>query len=356
MLKGMICVTGLFSEINVKGHIIKNRVVMPPMVCFGWTDDRGLISEKNIEHYEKRAKGGVGLIIMEAHSISKDGRLSGTQLGIWSDDHIEGIKRVVDTCHSHGAAVMVQINHAGIQTPDEVCSVHIGPSDYNSGKKYGRAATYDGIKKIQNDFINAAKRAEAAGADGIELHGAHGYLIDQFMSPIINKRQDEYGGTIENRSRFACEIIDGIKSATRSNFIIGYRMGGFEPTLNEGIQIAGILEKHGINILHVSAGISDGTNPSVPEGFPYNWIVHCGTRIKQHVSIPVIVVNDIRTPERASYLIENKMADFTAIGRCLLADPEWVNKTRDGREISYCLKCKPCRWFTDGTKCPRQAG
>lgn len=344
--------SNLFDSIIIKGHKIKNRVVVPPMVCFGWTEDNGYISKANIEHYEAFAKGGAGLIILEAHAVEKDGRLSNNQLGIWSDLHIEGLKRVAEVCRKYDTVALVQIHHAGLNTPRNVSTLPISPSGFNKNGSLSRAMTLDDIKRVQESFLLAALRAEKAGFQGIELHGAHGYLIDQFMSPIINSRRDEYGGSIENRMRFGLEIIDMIKAEVGKDFIIGYRMGGNEPTLEEGTLIAKALEAKGVDLIHVSAGIQGDTVPEVPKDFPYNWIVYCGTEIKKEVEIPVIVVNGIRTPKQASDLIENNLADFVAVGRGQLVDSSFANKASINKEPNPCLKCPKCLWFKDGKKCP----
>lgn len=343
----------LNSEYKIKGKTIKNRIVLPPIVRFGWTDDNGFVSKKHIEHYEKIARGGAGLIIVEATAINKEGRLANSQLGVWSDEHIEGLSKIADACHKHGAVVLDQIHCAGIRTLDTVTKDIVAPSAVTLDGRTSRALTIDEIHKIQRDYIEAAKRIKRAGFDGIELHGAHSYLIDQFMSTVTNKREDEYGGSIENRMRFASEIIDGIKAEVGEDFILGYRQGGIAPTLEEGIHIAKGLEKKGVDLLHVSAGISDGRLPSVPEGFPFNWIVYIGTEIKKNVHIPVIVVNGVRRPDQASYLIENNLSDFVALAKSQLADPEWANKAIGGREINTCLECPKCQWYTNGDKCPR---
>jgi len=344
--------SNLFDSIIIKDHKIKNRVVVPPMVCFGFAEDNGFITKANIQHYESFAKGGAGLIILEAHATEKEGRLANTQLGIWSDLHIEGLKRVAEVCHNNEAVVLVQIHHAGLNTPRNVSTLPISPSGFNKDGNLSRAMTIDDIKRVQESFLLAALRAEKAGLDGIELHGAHGYLIDQFMSPVINWRQDEYGGSIENRMRFGLEIVEMIKAEVGKNFIIGYRMGGNEPTLEEGISIAKALEDKGVDILHVSAGIQGDTVPEVPKDFPYNWIVYCGTEIKKVVKIPVIVVNGIKATCQASYLIENNLADFVAVGRGHLVDPNWANKASINKAANPCLKCPKCLWFRDGRNCP----
>lgn len=342
----------LFSSMVIKNYKIKNRVVVPPMVCFGYTDEKGYVTKANIDHYEVFAKGGAGIIVLEAHAVEEGGRLANTQLGIWKDDQIEGLKRIAEVCHKYDSVALVQIHHAGLKTPKTVSDLAIAPSNYDKDGTVAREMTLDEIKRVQESFLKAAIRAKKAGFHGVELHGAHGYLIDQFMSPITNVRTDKYGGTIENRMRFAVEIIEMIKEEVGKDFIIGYRMGGNEPTLEEGIIIAKTLESKGVDLLHVSAGIQGETIPETPKDFPYNWIVYMGTEIKKQVKIPVIVVNGIKTTSQAAYLVENNLADFVAIGRGHLVDPTWANKAELNKEPSPCLKCPKCLWFKDGRNCP----
>jgi NADPH2 dehydrogenase len=343
----------LFESYTLKNHNIKNRIVLPPMVCFGWTDDKGFVSDRHVKHYKKIAESGTGLIILEATCINKNGRLSNTQLGIWSDEHVEGLSRISAACRKHGAVVLIQIHHAGFMSPKTVAYPSVAPSEMITEKVNARALTIQEIKDIQQDFIKAAARAEKAGFDGIELHGAHSYLINQFMSPVANKRTDEYGGDLSGRSRFALETIKGIKEVVGKDFIIDYRMGGNEPMLEDGIQVAKILESAGVDILNISSGIRSEEMPEAPEGFPYHWIVYNGTEIKKHVGIPVIVVFDIRTPERAAYLVDNGMTDFVAIGKSQLADHNWTKHAIEKEDIVSCLKCPRCSWYSDGEKCPR---
>ena len=343
----------LFLPITIKGKNIRNRAVMPPMVCFGMADNDGFVTDKHVEHYKARAKGGTGLIIVEATCIQKDGRLSNDQLGIWSDEHIPGLSKIVQACHEHGAVVMIQIHHGGLKTPTSVADIPAGPSiDKN---KPSRELTIEGIENIKQNFLKAAFRAKEAGFDGIELHGAHGYLLNQFVSPVTNHRTDEYGGTLEKRMKLSLDIIRDIRQELgNENFIIGYRMGGNEPTLKDGIRIAKLLEEAGVDLLHVSAGIEspDIPLPQPPSNFPFNWIVYCGTEIKKNVSIPVIVVNGIRTSSQAALIIENRLADFVAVGRGHLVDPAWANKAINKMESIPCLECKPCKWFKSGELCP----
>ena len=341
----------LFSEYIVNGVKIKNRIVMPPIVCFGEAKADGLVTEKHVRHYEVRARGGVGLIIVEATCITPEGRLANSQLGLWSDEQIDGMRKITEACHRYGAAVMVQIHHAGYKTRKNLSRDIVAPSDYVQDGISARALALEEIYRLQEEFVMAAMRAKEAGFDGVELHGAHGYLISQFFSPMVNKREDEYGGCLENRARFAAEIIKKIKASAGEGFIVGVRMGCNEPSLEDGIGIAKELQKAGADMLHVSSGIGSDMLPRVPEDFHYNWIVYGGTEIKKNVNIPVIVVNGIRTPERADYLIRNGLADFTAIGRGLLVDAEWANKAAARQEVVECLDCQACKRFRSIDNC-----
>ena len=344
----------MFLPITIKGKNIRNRVVMPPMVYFGRAGNDGLVTQQHIDHYMARAKGGTGLIIVEAACVHPEGRLSNDQLGIWSDEHIPGLKAIVDACHQYGAVVMIQIHHAGIKSPTSVTDRPVAPSPVEGNTAC--ELTVEEIEEIRHCFVQAALRARKAGFDGIELHGAHGYLLSQFSSSLTNQRTDEYGGDLVKRMKLALDIIHDIRRELgHKNFIIGYRMGGNDPTLDDGIKIAKLLEEAGVDLIHVSAGITDPDIPlpETPKNFPFNWIVYCGTVINKHVSIPVIVVNNIKTGEEAALIIENRLADFVAIGRGHLTDPEWTNKAMDKLEATRCLDCKPrCRWFTVGDACP----
>lgn len=344
----------LFTPQKIKDLEIKNRIVLPPMVCFKFGDSNGFVSKKNINHYEAIAKGGTGLIIVEATCVSESGRLSAEQLGIWSDDYIDGLSKIAQVCHKHGAKVIIQLHHAGLRTPKSVNEYTITSSDYNNDDISARAMTKDELHALQEDFINAAVRAEKAGFDGIELHGAHSYLMTQFFSTKINNRTDEYGGNFDNRLRFTTEIFEGIKQKVNESFIVGIRMGCNENDLKTSIDIAKKFEILGMDYIHISTGFdSTPINEEIPEEFPGNWIVYGATKIREHLTIPVIAVNSIKTPEDANYLISNNLVDFVAIGKAQLADYNFTNHVKEGKAIVKCLGCKPCRWFTNGNNCPR---
>lgn len=344
----------LFTPHKIKKVELKNRVVLPPMVCFTFADANGFVSEKNINHYKAIAKGGAGLIIVEATCINKNGRLSPEQLGIWSDDYIEGLSKIVQACHKHGAKVFIQLHHAGLRVSKAINEDTITSSDYDDGKISAREMTKEEIQTIKEDFINGAVRAEKAGFDGIEFHGAHSYLFTQFFSEKVNKRTDEYGGSLENRLRFVKEVLEGVKQKVNEDFVVGIRMGSNENDLETSIEMAKRFEAMGMDYLHVSTGFDNTKiNVEIPDSFPCNWIVYGGTIIKEHVSIPVIGVNSIKTPEQAQYLIQNNLLDLVAIGRAHLADYDFTNHVEEGVPIIECLGCRPCKWFTNGDNCPR---
>jgi NADPH2 dehydrogenase len=353
----------LFSEISIRNSKIKNRIVMPPMVCPGFTGEDGLFTLKNVERYRDRARGGVGLIIIEATCINKTGRLSPTQLGLWSDDQVKGFSRIANSCHEFDAKVLAQIHHAGLAVASGVTEDPVAPSDFqglsrSNQKIRARALTSAEIAVIQDEFVAAAVRARKAGLDGVELHGAHGYLISQFFSPLVNKREDDYGGGLVNRTRFATEIIAKIRRAVGPDFIISCRMGCDEPDLESSIQIAQILEKAGVDMLHISTGMTtyiagDIVDVAVPKYFHFNSIVYRGTLLKEQVKVPVIIVNGIRTPLEADYLVEKRLTDFVAIGRGLLVDPEWANKGQKYLQVTPCLRCKSCAYRNPPGTCPQ---
>lgn len=342
----------LFSDYLLKGQKIGNRVVIPPMVCFGYALEEGHVSEKNIRHYLEFAQGGAGIIVTEATAVKKEGRLAPIQLGIWDDSHIPGMTKISSTVKSFGALSLLQIHHAGLVTPTSVSLEPPGPSADEKNPN-SRTLTISEITDIRDAFIAAALRAEKSGFDGVELHGAHGYLLNQFASSYSNKREDEYGKDMHGRLKLATEIILGIKKVCKPDFIIGYRLGANSPTLEDGVKIAQYLENLGIDLLSVSHGGMLLNLPRPPKDFDYNWIIFSGTVIKARVNLPVIVVNEIKTPERASFLVENNLTDFVALGRPNLADPSWTNHLKNNEPINECQSCKPrCRWFENSDLCP----
>jgi len=341
----------LFSEYKLKAHTIKNRIVFPPVVCFHYAGSDGIVIDRNVDHYIAQAEGGPGIIITEATAVWKEGRLAPFQLGIWSDEHIPGLSRIAEIVKKNEVLSLIQLHHAGLISHESVTLSPGGPSP-DEKKPGSRSLSVDEIHGIRDAFIAGALRAKKAGFDGIELHGAHGYLLNQFASSFFNKREDEYGSGFTGRMKLATEIIRSIRAVCGDEFIIDYRLGANAPTLEDGIEIAKYLESLGIDIIHVSQGGSFLNLPRTPKDFEFNWIVYSATIIKPHVRIPVIAVNEIKTPERASWLIEHNKADFVALARPQLADPSWANHVRNNEPVNLCLSCKPrCRWFEDSNLC-----
>ena len=337
-------------SIDINRFKAKNRIIMPPMVCFNWADNDGFETVSRAEHYGKRAAGGTGMIVVEAASVVKDHRICDTQLGIWKDEHIPQFKNISEACHKEGSIVIVQIAHAGNRGVDTAL--------YSSSVQtvHGRKSiemSIDNLNQVKKDFVEAALRAKKAGLDGVEIHGAHGYLLNQFTSKEINKRTDEYGGSLDNRLRLALEIVSDIRAAVGEAFIISYRLGVNDPTFEEDKYFAKKLEKEGVDILNVSSGIGV-SELGAPDGFMFSNITYMGVVIHDEVDIPVACVYGITQWEQAEYLLENKMIDMVAIGRGNLADPRWGEKAVKREIINKCYRCKPvCKYVVDGRNCPR---
>ncbi len=337
----------LFTEFNIKNIKIKNRICVPPMVI-GLTND-GYVTLENVEWYKELAKGGPGLIIQEATCINSDGRLSKKQLGIWEDDQIEGLKSIVNAVHAEDCKIFIQIHHAGVTGISEnpLCP---SPYEYKGFSRtvVGHEMTMEEIKSIQNDFIQASRRAYEAGYDGIELHGCHGYLISQFLNKKVNTRTDEYG---KNPEKFVLEIIDEIKKVTPEEFIVGIRLGGFEPEIEHGIHYAKVLEKNGIDFLDISYGFFNEQEIHVNEEYKYSNAVYAAERIKKEVSVPVFAVNGINSAEIAEEILNETKVDIVDIGRGVLVNPNWSNYARVGKDTGKCLNCAKCMWYAQSKIC-----
>lgn len=313
----------LFSEFNLKSIKIKNRIVMAPM-CMYSADD-GYANEWHYTHYTTRAVGGVGLIILEATGVESRGRISDRDLGLWKDEHIEGLKKIVDGCRKYGAKIGVQLGHAGRKSRvlSEMC---IAPSSiaFSEESRVPQKMHIEDIKKVIASFRDAARRADMAGFDFIELHGAHGYLISEFISPLTNHREDEYGGNVENRARFLKEVLREVKIVWPDEKPIIVRVSADD--LSEGgncdRDVAAILncvKGYGIDLVNVSSG---GVVNKKVEAYPGYQIRYAET-IKKEADIPVIAGGLITSPLMAEEILKNERADFVFLGRELLRNPYW---------------------------------
>ena len=349
MLKKTNNTSPIFSPISIGSTKLKNRLVVSPMVTV-YADQDGMATEQYTSYYEARAKGGWGLIITEDYAVDPAGRGFWTP-GLWKDEQIKSHTDFVERIHQAGTKVFAQIYHAGRQTTAGLIGqqpVSASPIPCPVLGETPRELSINEIKKIVSQFGDTALRAKKAGFDGVEIHGGHGYLIAQFMSSYSNKRWDEYGGNIENRMRFPLEIITDIREKCGQDFTIGFRISSDEyvprgRTIEETKVIAIMLEKQGIDLLHVSAGVYGSTWAVIP---PLNvtngWIVHFAEDIKKVVDIPVITVGRINDPIMAESILKSGKADLIAMGRGSLADPELPNKFLEGRyeDIRHCIGCQ----------------
>jgi 2,4-dienoyl-CoA reductase-like NADH-dependent reductase (Old Yellow Enzyme family)/thioredoxin reductase len=330
---------------------LKNRLVMPSMVR-NYADEQGLVTPRYVAHIETIAKGGVGAMILEASFIRTEGKGFRNELGVHSDKVIPGLKRLVKAAHASRSAIGIQLYHAGRQTGSHVTGqppVAPSPIPDPTVNQKPHQLTVSEIQTIVKAYGAAARRAKKAGMDFVEIHGAHGYLITQFLSPFSNKRTDGYGGSVENRFRFMAEVYAAVRKAVGKDYPIIVRLSGDELVkgglrLKDTVVIAKQLEVLGADALHISAGNYASYAQGLmipPMATPDAPLAHLAKGVKDAVKIPVIAVAKIRTPELAEKLLKNKTADLIGIGRPLLADPAWPNKAKSGKtdEINFCIAC-----------------
>ncbi|MCT8136998.1 FAD-dependent oxidoreductase [Anaerobacillus sp. CMMVII] len=344
----------LFQESRIGNLTLKNRVVMPPMGT-NLAGSEGEVTDHLIAYYEERAKGGTGLIIVEFSCIEYEyGKGLVRQLRLDDDRFIPGIQRLANAIKKYGSKVFVQIHHAGRQSNSSLINGKqiVAPSNVacTAVGQEPRELTTVEVKELVNKFVQTAVRCKQAGIDGVEIHGAHGYLVNQFLSPEANLRTDEYGGSFENRMRFLEEIIGGIKENCGEDYPVSVRLsvdefinGGID--LKLGKAICRYVEKLGADGLHISCGTYDSMDKIIESPlFEQGWRVYLAEEVKKEVNIPVITVGSIREPQFVENILSGGRADFVAIGRGLIADPEWVNKTMEGREdeIRKCISCLHC--------------
>ena len=342
----------LFEPGKIANLTIKNRIVMTAMgVCLGGAD--GQATPEIIKYYEARARGGVGLIITEVTRVDDvDGKGMPHQLGVTDIKHIAPLQQLTDTIHSYGTKLFIQLQHPGKEGMAQLSGGRplVAPSAIpNSKGMMPRELSHQEVQGLVKKFIAGAVIARTGGADGVEVHAAHGYLINQFLSPRHNHRTDEYGGSFENRLRFALEIVQGIRQAC-PGFPLSVRISAdeFMPGGNDlqaGVKIAQALVEAGADAINVSNGLHEsGVTIMEPYAYSEGWKKHLAKTIRAAVPVPVIAVNTIKSPETAEALLEEGVSDFIGAGRSLLADPEWPNKAKNGKPetIRSCIGCMQC--------------
>ncbi|MCR4883268.1 MAG: NAD(P)/FAD-dependent oxidoreductase, partial [Clostridiales bacterium] len=367
--------TKTMSEGRLAGSVAKNRIVMSPM-GENMANADGSVSDQMIAYYARRAQGGTGIIMPGVVCVEYPrGKTESCQSRLDEKKYIKDFARMAREVHRYGALLIPQLHHSGASTNrtttdgvqpisitanDQINMVlsglgaHVeGDAEYLSadGMDAARAdvhvATVDDIKYLEKKYIEAAVNAKAAGCDGVELHGAHSYLICQFLTPFINDRTDEYGGNAENRARFAVNIIKGIRKACGPDFIIGIRMPvhrwlADSLTDEDSIAYAKAFDEAGADFLDVSGGIPERpTNLIESEEYPEGWRVDLSEKIRPYVKCAVFALGGIRHPQKVEEILESGAADYVVMGRQLICDPDWCRKVEEGREdeIRYCISC-----------------
>jgi 2,4-dienoyl-CoA reductase-like NADH-dependent reductase (Old Yellow Enzyme family) len=321
---------GLLDPIEIGSFKLRNRIVMPPMAT-GLATGIGEVTDRMVAHYVDRSND-LGLLIMEHSYVSLEGRLSLNQPGIHSDSLISGLERLVEAVHAETTPIAVQINHAGGITSRGICGVQpLAPASimiHGKSSETPREMTVNEIESMVEDFKRAAGRAVDAGFDAVEIHGSHGFLLNQFLSPLTNRRTDEFGGSLENRVRISLMIIEGIREVIEQDYPLLYRLGAEDMlpgglTLEDGLKAAKMMASMGVDIIDVSGGLI-GSRPSTLSGTGF--FVPQAEAVKKAVGVPVIGVGGIKTAEEADRIIKSGKVDLVAVGRALLQDPKWATR------------------------------
>jgi 2,4-dienoyl-CoA reductase-like NADH-dependent reductase (Old Yellow Enzyme family)/NADPH-dependent 2,4-dienoyl-CoA reductase/sulfur reductase-like enzyme len=355
--------TKLFEPGRIGSLELKNRLVMPPMAT-NYALKSGEVTQRQIDYYAERSKGGVGLVIVEVSCVdSPVGKGMGRQICIDDDKFIPGLSELAKAIKRHGAKAAIQLHHAGRQTSSKITGhqpVAPSPIPPSDGEK-PRPLTLKAIQELIERFGLAAGRAKEAGFDGVEIHGAHGYLISQFLSALSNHRKDAYGGSVENRAKFLLDVIKAIRKEVGQQYPVWCRLSAMETGVDGGITVeetqvvAKLAEKAGVDAIHVSGHhVGPARRPPMAQ-LPCSFVPYAKA-IKEVVKVPVIAVSRI-PPELAEDVIHDGNADFISIGRQLLVDPYLPQKVQWGEleDIRPCLYCLTCldsmNWSREGVRC-----
>lgn len=339
----------IFSPLTVKNMTIKNRIVMMPMGT-NYGEQNGEMSFLHINYYEQRAKGGTGLIIVENASIdSPQGSNGTTQLRIDHDNYLPRLFKFCENIHRYGTKIAIQINHAGASAISSRINMQpVSASDIPSkeGGEIPRPLSREEILHIVKKYGEAAKRAQTAGFDAVEIHAGHSYLISQFLSPITNKRTDEFGGSVENRTRFCRMVIDEVRKQVGPFFPIMLRLSADElmeggNTLDDTLEYLDYLQEE-VDIFDVSCGLNGSIQYQIDANYlPDGWRSYMAKAVKEKFNKPCISMGNIRDPKVAERILADGDADLIGMGRGLIADPAWVNKVATGHEcdLRKCISC-----------------
>lgn len=316
----------LFEPLGIKGIELRNRIVFAPVVT-----NFGLRNERAVNFFAARARGGVGLIIVHGTPVDL----------LIKADWARSLRTLVSAVHEQGAKIALQLWHGN--------DLH-GQAVAPSARESYREITHDEIQTVINKFATAARNCQEVGFDGVEVHGAHGYFIHQFFSPLTNQRTDKYGGSVEKRMLLAVELVVAMRRAVGESLLLLYRHSAVDglpggTTIEESARLAKALEIHWLDVIDVSAGMGRNDDLSLPPApAPEGTHAELAARIKAKVAIPVIAVGRVQTRATAEKILQEKKADLVALGRQLLADPDWPKKVQEGREDEtvFCNYCNYC--------------
>ncbi|WP_099158439.1 NADPH dehydrogenase NamA [Virgibacillus ndiopensis] len=324
----------LFSPITFKETELKNRIVMSPMCMYACYEQDGKITPFHITHLTSRAVGQVGLVMTEAIAVMPEGRISPQDLGIWDDEHVAGLKELNEQIHAYGAKSATQLAHAGRKAVLDSAIYAPSALPFNDSSDTPVEMTEDDIQKTIQAFKNGARRAKESGFDIIELHGAHGYLINQFLSPLTNKRTDMYGGSKEKRYRFLSEVIDAVKTEWNGPIFVRISTNEYSDegnSLEDFIYFTNEMKKQGIDLIDCSSG---GVVPVKVLSYPGYQLPRC-EQIKHETGIATGAVGLITSGLQAEEIVQNDRADLVFIGRALLRNPYWPKAAAD--ELGYSI-------------------
>lgn len=340
----------LFEPENIGNLTIRNRLVMPPMLM-GYSTADGYVTQRMKDYYEERAKGGVGMVIVEAANVRFEGKVFPFSVNCYDETHLPGLRELADAIKKHGARAAIQLGDGGRNTREELTgAVPIAPSPIATHKRaQPRVLTAQDIREFVMRFANSTRLAKQAGFEGVEIHAAHVYLLNQFLSAASNSRTDEYGGSVEKRARIVVEIVQEARKLVGKDYPIWIRINAEEPgdengiTMDQTLQIAQIAEKAGYDAISLSSGGSHYEASMASTYFEDGYLTGFAGQIKQVVKIPVIAVGKIDA-RLAEKVVRQGHADFIAIGRGLMVDPELPIKAQSGRhdEIMPCTACMNC--------------
>lgn len=325
----------LFAPLTLRNLTLKNRIVMSPMCMYSCMDQSGKVNAWHKVHYPSRAVGQVGLIVVEATAVTAQGRISPHDLGIWDDEHIHGLKELTELVQLQGAHIGIQLAHAGRKAvlDSPITAPSAIPFDQNS--KTPQAMSVEQIEETVDAFIQGARRAISAGFDVLEIHAAHGYLINEFLSPLTNQRDDEYGGDRDRRYRFLQEIITGIRQIWEGPLFVRISANEYHPEgnqLDDLIYYVELMKQQGVDLIDCSSG---GVHPQPVEAYP-GYQVPYAERIKHEVNIATGAVGMITSPGLAEDIVRNNRADLVFLGRELLRDPYWPR--RAAKQLGFKLE------------------